>query len=207
MRKIILSAMFILFGFAMQAQIINDSVSKWDYHLNVGTGIVSDFDNQVRNYFMISPEIEYKPNSRWAVKAGFNAISDMDSYVFKGREPQSLAPRKNASTAVGIHLSAQYQVTDRLWIGATVFHIGGQSSLLYTFNPYYGWQFGTPVDLSITGFCADMQYRIGDNSYLDLHISVLRDNYGTLPILYDNLYYNAYRSGVGFGPFSTGWYY
>lgn len=207
MRKILISTIFILFGFVVQAQTANDSVSKWDYHLNVGTGIVSDFDNQVKSYFMISPQFEYKANAKLRLKAGFNLISDMDSYVFKGREPRSLAPRKNSSTAVGVHLSAQYQVNDRLWLGATVFHIGGQSSLLYTFNPFYGCQFGMPVDLGITGLCADMRYRIGDNNYLDLHISVIKDSYGTLPILYDNLYFNAHRLGVGFGPFNTGWYY
>lgn len=207
MRKLLLLSIFILASIGLQAQYAKDSVSKWDYHLTVGTGVVSDFDNQVKGYYMIAPEIEYNPNSRWSIKAGFNAISDMDSYVFKGREPRSLAPRKNSSTAVGVHLSAQYQVNDRLWLGATVFHIGGQSSLMYTFNPYYGWQFGAPVDLGITGMSADMRYRIGDSSYLDLHISVMRDQYGTLPILYDNLYLNTYRIGTGFGPFNMEWYY
>lgn len=175
-----------------------DSIGKWDYHLNVGTAFSTGFGASTA-YTNINPSIAYHPSNQFTIKAGFMALNSIDLNHFYAQDYRSLAPRRNSSTAVGARVEVQYDISDRLWIAGSVFHVGGQTILPGGFY-YYGLvPAGTTMDMNATGVSAHLHYRLRNHSSIDFHMTYIHDREGSLaPLLYDSYYY-GHPCGYGFG--------
>lgn len=177
---------------------LHDSVKRWDCHVALGTGI-SVGNGITVAYLGVAPEIEYHPSDRFTLVAGFSALNSTDPsrFYLHGNEPRSLAPRKNSSLALSVYMAAEYQVNDRLWLAASLFHQGGQLLMPAGFG---WWGFvpnGLPLDLDRTGFSAHLRYRIGDDNYLNVHMSIIRDR-SSLPLFYPSYY--GFNDCIPFSP-------
>ena len=186
------------------AQEEQDTLSRWDYHIDLGTGVSVGLGNATC-YTAIHPSIEYRPTEKWTLRAGFLAFNTMDPnhFYLQGTQPRSLAPRRNSSTAVAASLSAQYQVNDHLWLAASVFHLGGQTILPGGIGWYGLVAGGQTLDLDITGVTAHARYRFNNGNTLGIHLSVVGDRTGALvPFLCEPYY--GYPCGYGFAsPFDS----
>lgn len=183
MKKLFLSVVALLVVAVCSAQ--TDSVSQWSGSVRMGSSVVSGLHGETFGYMSFAPTLNYKATDRVTVKAGFSAVSSLSTngYALRGLEPRSLAPRKPTTTAVGMYVAGQYQVNDRLWLAASVFHIGGEY--------YHPWLSGHgTLPLNATGVAADMSYRLGNRSYIDVHFSYIKDEAGSLCPLLLSPYYS-----------------
>lgn len=164
---------------------------RWEPHLNVSTGFMGTSYGDNRLYTSVAPSLTFRPSSRWTVNAGFRITSDMGlnpNYAF-GSPERSLAPYKHRNGGTGLasaHVAAQYQVSDRLWLAAAVYHLGG------TYAPVYGFASGEVFDVSATAVSAAAAYRFSDDSFLHLSFTYVRDGQGTLPYLYHDAWMHGY---------------
>ncbi len=171
---------------------------RWEPHLNVSTGFMGTSYGDNRLYTSVAPSLTFRPNSRWAVNAGFRITSDMGlnpNYAFSSPE-RSLAPYKHRNGGTGLasaHVAAQYQVSDRLWLAAAVYHLGG------TYAPVYGFGNGEVFDVSATAISAAAAYRFSDDSFLHLSFTYVRDGQGTLPYLYHDAWMHGYGTWGMYG--------
>ena len=171
---------------------------RWEPHLNVSTGFMGTSYGDNRLYTSVAPLLTFRPNSRWAVNAGFRITSDMGlnpNYAFSSPE-RSLAPYKHRNGGTGLasaHVAAQYQVSDRLWLAAAVYHLGG------TYAPVYGFGNGEVFDVSATAISAAAAYRFSDDSFLHLSFTYVRDGQGTLPYLYHDAWMHGYGAWGMYG--------
>jgi hypothetical protein len=111
------------------------------------------------------------------------------NYAFSS-PTRSLAPVRHRNGGTGLvsaHMAAQYQVNDRLWLAAAVYRLTG------TYAPLYGFGNGDVFDVSATAVSAAASYRFGDNSFLHLAFTYIRDEQGTLPYMW----HDAWMSGYG----------
>lgn len=170
-----------------------DSLKKWEFHLSMGTAIMGN-NFMTASVFGITPSVIYRPNERLKVRMSVSAI---DSYSMMpqgnrwlGEEPRSLAPVRNPKSSAGsTEVSVTWKANDRLWLAASVMRIGGQLATGAILNP---WMLtDRPVDLNATAVTAAMRYRIGDDNYLDIHMSFIDDRTGALGPMY---------LGAPFGP-------
>ena len=141
---------------------------RWEPHLNVSTGFMGTSYGDNRLYTSVAPSLTFRPNSRWAVNAGFRGLASA-------------------------HVAAQYQVSDRLWLAATVYHLGG------TYAPVYGFGNGEVFDVSATAISAAAAYRFNDDSFLHLSFTYVRDGQGTLPYLYHDAWMQGYGAWGMYG--------
>lgn len=159
---------------------IKDSVKapKWEPHLSVSTGFIGSSFGDNRLFTSVAPSIDFRPSDRWVVNAGFRITTDMDFPM--AAQARDLAPykREGSTGLVSAHVAAEYQVNDRLWLAAAVYHIGG------TYAPFYGFGQGNTFDVSATAVSAAAALRFNDNDFLRLSFTVVRDHYGTLPFMY-----------------------
>lgn len=179
-------ALLIFVGVKAQLSTASDSLSRWDFHVKLGTGVYSGFD-QVHGYTSVAPRVTYKPNDKLKLHGGFVAFNEMEAATLqvRGHAPRNMAPRKNSSMAIAAYIAGTYRVNDRLLLAGSLFHLGGQIDPLWTPSQY-------PVDLSVTGFNAAMSYRLGKSSYLDVSLTVLRDRTGAVvPLLMNPFYMGA----------------
>lgn len=160
----------------------------------------------------VAPEIRYHFNEKFTLSAGVKVVegfglgNNRSLNVQRGR---SLAPRKSGSRLYEMYVSGEYQVNERLWVAATLLHIGGEIN----FVPFYGD--GTH-DVSATAFSADLRYRTRRGSLLGFHLSYINDRGGLMapylysPYLYDPCVDDSFWYGEtlrgGFGR-SFGFYY
>lgn len=170
------------------------TLPKWEPHLSVSTGFVGSSYGDNRLYTSVAPSLTFRPNDRWTINAGFRITTDMGlnpNYMFSS-PTKDLAPYKHRNGGTGIasaHVAAQYQVTDRLWLAASVYHLGG------TYAPIYGFGNGSSFDVSATAVSAAASYRFRNDSFLHLSFTYIRDEYGTMPYLF----HDAWMHG-GYGP-------
>ena len=156
---------------------------RWEPHLSAGTGFVGSSYGDNRLFTSIAPSLTFRPNGCWTVNAGFRVTTDMGlnpNYAFSSAE-RSLAPyrhRNGGTGLVSVHAGAQYRANDRLWLAASVYHLTG------TYAPYYGFGNGDVFDVSATAFSAAASYRFGNDSFLHLSVTCIRDEYGTVPFLW-----------------------
>lgn len=188
----------VLMSFSMFAQwnrnaekSLNDSISKWDYHLSVGTGVMGNRDD-ARCYTLVAPSISYRPTDRWKINGGFGVMSDfglVNTYKVDFSNTPSRVPLKQQSNTgiVAGYVAAEYQANEKLWLAASIFGVSGQ------YNPFFFGN-GQSLPVGLYGGSASMTYKIGDDSFLHLSLHIINDNMGTLPFLYhDALMY----SGIG----------
>ena len=168
-----------------------DTVRKWEFHLSMGTSLVgSRYD--MATLSGVTPTVIYRPNNKLKIKGSVSGAYSYtlapQGYGIRGHQPRSLAPYRYPATAMAATVSAEYQVNDRLWVGASVSKIGGELASGMLVNPWLLTD-GYPVALDVTSFTAAMRYRFGDDNFLDIHLTVLNDRAGTLvPLLYDYPY-------------------
>jgi hypothetical protein len=173
-------------------------LSRWEPHLQVSTGFMGTSYGDNRLYTSVAPSLTFRPSDRWAMNAGFRITTDMGlnpNYAYSSPE-RSLAPYKHRNGGTGLaaaHVVAQYQVSDRLWLAAAVYHLGG------TYAPVYGFGNGEVFDVSATAVSAAASYRFNDDSFLHLSFTYVRDEQGTLPYLY----HDAWMHGYGWGMYAS----
>ena len=174
-------------------------LSRWEPHLSVGTGFMGTSYGDNRLFTSVAPSLTFRPNGRWAVNAGFRITTDMGlntNYAFSS-PTRSLAPYKHRNGGTGLvsaHAAARYQVSDRLWLAAAVCHVGG------TYAPLYGFGNCDVFDVSATAVSAAAAYRFGEDSFLHLSFTYVRDGQGTLPFLYHDAWMQGYGSWGLYGP-------
>lgn len=172
-------------------------LQRWEPHLSVSTGFLGTSWGDNRLYTSVAPSLTFRPNDRWAVNAGFRITSDMGFPGTLFSEPtRSLAPYKQQNGGTGLasaHVAAQYRVNDRLWLAAAVYRLSGR------YAPMYGFGSGNTFDVSATAFSAAASYRFNNDSFLHFSFTYLRDEYGTMPYLYHDMWMH---SGHGL----MGWY-
>ncbi len=175
-----------------------DSVRKWDFHLSMGATVMGG-RNLSASGFSITPTVVLTPNDRLKISASASMI---DSYsLYPGgynlgvRETRSLAPVRNPrAAAAAISIAASYKVNDRLWVAASLMHSSGMLASAALANP---WLAGGPVPLDATAFSAAMRYKVGEKSYLDVHLTVVDDRAGTFGPLYFGGPFGGYCGGYG----------
>lgn len=164
-----------------------DTVSRLQVHGTVGAGMASGW-GQTQGYIVMAPRLTYQLDSRWSLKAGFAVVNAVD--MLPTPQPRSMAPRRNSSTAAAVNVGAEYR-SGNMAFTASAFYLGGQTATLWSPVPY---------NLDAYGVSASMQYRLGDNNYLTLHVGLVRDNTGAIGrMLWENPYYCGWGGPVGYG--------
>lgn len=183
-----------------------DTVEPWQFHLSMGTALVGNSYSSA-SLFGISPSVVYQPNPRLRVKASLSALSSYSlagpaGYSVRGYTPRSLAPLRYPANALAasLQLSAAYKLSDRLWIAASFLHMGGSLAAAAALNPWLSSD--RPIPLNASAFTAAMRYRLSDDSYLHLHMTIIDDRTGALgPLLFGSPYGSPfYYDALTFGP-------
>lgn len=190
------------------------SFPRWEPHLSVGMGFFSSSFGDSRVFTSVAPSLSYRPNDRLTVNGGFRVISDFGvDKVFASPAPvRNLAPyRNNGGTGmVGVHLGAEYQVNDNVWLAATLYHLGG------SYAPIYAFTNGNDLDVSITALTAEAAFRFKNDNFLHLSVTVMRDRGGALPYMWHDAFMTGHGAwGMGgmpcawgmASPYWGGWYY
>jgi len=189
-----------------------DSLQPVEVHLSLGSTVVGGKWGSA-SAFGVTPSIVFRPNERLAVRASLttmNSYSLMPSgYALRGREQRSLAPVRNYNgAAVALNVAAAYKVNDRLWVAGSLMHVVGGLASAALVNPWLAADM--PMMLDATAFSASMRYRVGEKSYLDLHLMVARDRTGALgPLMYGNPWggycgaFNPYYGSLLDNPFGN----
>lgn len=173
---------------------------RWEPHLSVGTGFFGTSFGDNRIFTSVAPSLSYRPNSCLTVNGGFNIVSDFGAdKVFSSPAPvRSYAPYRNegGTGLVGVHVGAEYQVNDNVWIAASLYHLGG------SYAPIYALSNG-PVDVSVTALTAEAAFRFKDNNFLHLSVTIANDRNGSLPYMW----HDAFMTGHGWGMYGSrcGW--
>ena len=170
---------------------------RWEPHLSVCTGFMGTSYGDNRLFSSVAPSLTFRPNARWTVNAGFRITTDMGlnpNYSISSPR-RSLAPYRrdnNGGTGlVSVHAAAQYQVNDRLWLAAAVYHLTG------TYAPICAFTNGNVLDVSVTALSAAATYRLRNDSFLHFAVSYIRDEYGTLPYMWHDALMHGGYSGWG----------
>lgn len=165
-----------------------DTSRKWDFHLTMGTTFLGGGLGSA-SVFHVSPSIVYRPTERLTVKArvsGFSSYAFGEAgHYFRPRPQRSMVPYRDGNAVAGaIELSASYKVSDRLWVAASLYHVGGEVATGAVISPWLASPMPMPLDA--TAISASLRYRVGDNSFLDIHFTHIDDRAGTLaPLLFE----------------------
>ena len=169
------------------------SLPKWEPHLSVTTGFTGSSYGDNRLYTTIAPSITFRPTKRLSFTGGISFTGDMGLDPNYAANPgRSLAPRRDRNGGTGVasaHIEAEYQVNDRLWLAASLYHMGGQ------YAPFFGPANGTSFDVSATALSAAAAYRFSNDNYLYLSFTFVRDHTGMMPYLF---YDTWMRQGYGY---------
>lgn len=179
-----------------------DSVPKWQFHVAMGTSLVGNSYNMASLYG-ITPTVVYRPNSRLKVVGSVTGINShslaTEGYTIRGREERSLVPYRYPSTALAATVAAEYQVNDHLWLAAAYSRMGGELASGMILNPWLP-STGRPLALDASSFTAAMRYRFNNDSFLDVHLTVINDRAGTLaPLIYNPYGMYDYNAHSAFG--------
>lgn len=172
-----------------------DTIRKWDFRLAMGGGIAGNKYNTA-TYSGITPTVIYRPSEKWTFKATASMMHSYslapNGYYVGGRNVHSLAPYRQPDAMAGaVAVSATYKANDRLWIAASLLHMGGNLATASIVNP---WLPDMPVNIDATAFTASMRYRIGKDNFLDIHMTFVDDRAGTLsPLLFTSPLYGPYN--------------
>lgn len=174
-----------------------DTVAKkLDCRITLEGGVGSWF-GQGYAYTGLVPEIRYHFNDRFSLSAGvrlLNGFSLSRSYNLQGNK-QSLVPRRGGAKLVEAYVAGEFQVNERLWLAASLLHIGGEMD----FMPFHG---AGSKYLSANVFSADIRYRTRRGSLLGIHVSYIDDRGGLLAPWYYDPYMDgffSYGEEIGFG--------
>ena len=182
--RLLLLALLLTTPVALQAQGID--TTRWHVRLSTGTSVTSGF-GQTRALSWVAPSFEFHPTSRLTVNTGFASVGGLMplDYKLHGLGARSLAPRRSGTHVTALWAEAEYQVNSRLWLWGAVAHVSGFAQPLWL---------DSSLPLQATAFSGGVGYCFGENSTLEMHFHIVRDNYGTLtPMLYDDPFnYNRF---------------
>ncbi len=182
-------------------QLPDTSISKFNYQISLSTGVISNF-HKAEAYIQVAPSFSYQVNSKFRVNAGFSFLSDLNpnGYIIGKKDEPDLSPRKDKTQMASVYVQTEYMPNDRLWISASAFYIGGTLSSLTS-------GFGSPLDLSTFGGVAALRYRIGENTFIDFNVAVIRSNQNLPPFLWNSYFdHSPYPfSGFNQNPFYWGY--
>ncbi|MBQ9418296.1 MAG: hypothetical protein IJU19_06955 [Bacteroidales bacterium] len=140
--------------------------------LGVGTSVESGF-GRVRSLTWVAPRIEWHPSERLTLTGGFAAVGSLlPEAPLQGIQPRNYAPLRQGTRANMLWGKAEVQVGERTWLWGKMAYAGGWVQPL--------WGVGArPVEA--VAFSGGMAYEMASGRWLELHVSVLHDRYGTLP--------------------------
>lgn len=172
-------------------ELLDDSVtfSKWEPHLFVETGFMATNYGDNRAFTTVAPTLTYHVNERLSFTGGFGLSSDFGLNAHYNIDNRSYAPYKHRNGGTGLiagHFSAEYQVSENVWLAASISHIGG------TYAPFYGPMNGGAFDVSATAISAAAAFRFNNDNYLRLSITLIRDHAGTLPYMYRDAWMHSF---------------
>jgi hypothetical protein len=120
-KAVILMLAVLAFGCAWS----QDDTSRTQVHLSTGATVASGF-GRTQSLMWVAPSVEHRVSDRLAVSAGFSAAGSLlNGYEIHGYGPSSLAPRRSGTRMGSMWASAEYRVSDRLWLWAEVEHLTG----------------------------------------------------------------------------------
>lgn len=169
-----------------RSTLLDDSIQRWEFHLSMGSSIVGS-NRGAASIWGITPSVTLRPSDKLKINASVSLLDSYsmypNGYNIRGREVRNLDPVRNyGAAAAALKLSASYKLNDRLWLAASLLHASGGLASAALVNPWLPTDL--PLLLDATAFTAAMRYRIGDNSFLDIHMTVIDDRAGTLMPLY-----------------------
>lgn len=187
------------------------TMKKLDCRLTLEAGVGSFFGKGYA-FTGVAPEVRYHFNDRFSLSAGMKLTEGFGlgmDYGINARGGRNLAPRRSGTRLYQAYISGEYQVNERLWIAASLLHIGGTVD----FVPWYGMTDGT---VSATALSAELRYKTRRGNMLVFHLSYINDNGGIMaPYLYspylndpcwDSPFWYGESLRCGFGR-SFGFYY
>lgn len=145
-------------------------VDTADWHIHLSTGIsVSRCFGQTQSLSWVAPSFEFHPNDRLTINTGFVAAGSLmpSGYKLQGIGQRSLAPLRQGTRAAVLWAEAEYKVNPRLLVWGAVAHASGFAQPLWLDHS---------LPLQATAFSGGMDYRIGENSILEMHIHIIKDN-------------------------------
>ncbi len=155
---------------AQQDTVATKDTSRWDFHLSAGTSMVSMCGNG-NAYLWAAPSVEYRASDRLTLRGGFGAVGSLlGGYELQGNR-RSLSPVRRGTQLMGVAVGADYQVSERLTLWATLTYVGGWHEPLWSpFNE--SWPVG------ITTLSGGFSYALSDDSLLEMHFHFVHDHYG-----------------------------
>ena len=166
---------------------------RFQVHLSTGTSVASGF-GQTQGLMWVAPSIEFHPDSRLTVKAGFASAGSLlpVDYVLQGHKPRDLAPVRQGTRIGALWAAAEYKLSDRFRLWGSIAHLNGFAQPLWLDHS---------LPLQATAFSGGFGYQFTENSLLEVHFHVVRDNYGTA---FPSPLYNPYYGTLGHGMTMTG---
>lgn len=161
---IILTLLLAASGLAAQEA----DTAGWHVRLSTGTSVSSGF-GQTQSLSWVAPSFEFHPSSRLTVNTGFVAAGNLipTDYKLQGNSHRSLAPLRYGTRATALWAEAEYRINPRLWVWGAVAHVSGFAQPLWLDHN---------LPLQATSFSGGVGYRFGENSILEMHIHVIKDN-------------------------------
>lgn len=104
---------------------------------------------------------------------------------------------------IGAAPTLTFHAKPNLWLGGTVFFVGGQAGDTRSLAPYRNGRPPQPVEFHPGGYSLDafggtvsLCYKTKRNNYFDIHLTYFRDNGGTLAPLLFNPFYTSSAFGI-----------
>lgn len=170
--------LFLLLGSVISQGQEESDTSRWQLHVSTGATVATGF-GQTQSLGWVAPSFSYQATDRLKLKAGFAYKGTLlsTSYRLRAYGPEDLAPRREGTQAGALWASAEYQANERLWLWASVAHLSGFAQPLWL---------DQSLPLQASAFNGGFAYKFNSGSVLEMHLHIIRDNYGTLmPLLYD----------------------
>ena len=166
-KAVILLVVMVCLG-CVQAQ--EADTSRVKLHAGVGSTLASGF-GRTQSLSWVAPSVEMQVSGKLAVSAGFCAAGSLlNGYEIHGYTPSSLLPRRHGTRMGGLWATAEYRASERLWLWASVAHLGGYAQPL--------WLDGS-VPIGLTAVSGGLAYEFPHGSLLELHFRFVHDHYGT----------------------------
>ena len=177
MRTKTILLLLLLGSLGLRGQEVADT-SRWQMHLSTGTTVATGF-GRTDALGWVAPSFSYQASPRLTLRAGFAYKGTFlpTGYRLQAYGPQDLAPRRQGTRAGAVWASAEYQANDHLRLWASVAHLNGFAQPLWL---------DQSLPLQASAFSGGFAYKFNSGSVLEMHLHIIRDNYGTLmPLLYD----------------------
>ena len=155
-----------------------DSTRRVQWHLGTGATVASGF-GRTQGLMWVAPSVEYQASPKLTLRGGFATAGTLigADYQLQGRQPRSLAPRKQGTRAGAVWAAAEYHPNDRLWLWASAKLLFGYMQPLWLDHS---------LPLQAAALSGGFAYRFDNDQLLEMHVSIVRDRYGsTFGLMYN----------------------